>query len=1002
MNLGRGLSPVWMRKGALALAVCLAGSGLLQAASTPLTLVGGTLPSAVAGTPYQQTLTAQGGTSPYTWARVGTGLPTGLSLSVQGVISGNTALIGLASFSVRVTDAAGATVVASYTLNVAPAPLAFGNAQLPAGVVGVEYPSQVLSPTGGIAPYTITQSFGSTPPGLTLTSGTLSGTPTAAGSYSFSIIATDSAGSTVTATLGIVIKPTNADIVLSATTARFNLSTGASSLPGATVVHTRSADPTQILNYTYAITPAATWLQVTGGTVTPGSLNIGLTSAALSLVAGTYTTSVVVTCTSAACSGDKDTVAVTLVVTTPPAHLSVPATLLSFTSHTATPNPQTQTFTMANTGGGTITVTSVISPDTWVAISGAPTALNAGVTVPVSVTMNPKGLVAGYYRSSIRITTSAGNSTVVVGLLVTSDSLIHLDGSGAQFATRSGSTPGNSSGTLHIDALGTATLSWNANVMSGAPWLSVDAPFGASIPGSPATVHYSINSQATNLKQGVYYGTVRVTGGTSSAPTDFRVVLNVVASNTPASATPQTAALVFVTQPGGTPAPQTVQVTTSSTAIEPFQTSATTNDGANWLTATPASGTMTHSTPGVVTVTASAKSLNAGVYKGTVHFAASSSTVRSVDVTLIVQSSGTTTGKSAAKEAEAFRADAITAAAGGCQPTQLVPTHSGLASGFSQAVSWPAALAVQIYDDCGNTITNGQVVATFSNGDPPLVMPLASDKSSYTATWIPRNTAQQVTVQATVTASGFSPAQTQIVGQVVPSQTPVLNPGGVLHVFAPRTGGALGPGNIVQIYGSNMASQAATSSKVPLPTMVNNTQVIIGGIPAPLYYTSAGQINAQVPFELAPNASYQIVINANGQLTTPEPVVLAPAEPGVASYSTSYILAEHADGSLVTSGSPAKPGEALVCFLAGMGQTDTPVASGTASPSDPLAHPQMAPTVTINGTNATVLFAGLTPTAVGLYQINFQVPSNAPSADLSMIVAQNGVVSNTTILPVRK
>ena len=97
--------------------------------------------------------------------------------------------------------------------------------------------------------------------------------------------------------------------------------------------------------------------------------------------------------------------------------------------------------------------------------------------------------------------------------------------------------------------------------------------------------------------------------------------------------------------------------------------------------------------------------------------------------------------------------------------------------------------------------------------------------------------------------------------------------------------------------------------------------------------------------------------------------------------------------------SPAKAGEYLVAYLAGLGDTTVPVASGTASPSTPLAQPSNTPALTINGVQSPFLFAGLTPGLVGLYQMNFQVPADLPAGDITIVVSQNGQASNQTVLP---
>jgi uncharacterized protein (TIGR03437 family) len=104
---------------------------------------------------------------------------------------------------------------------------------------------------------------------------------------------------------------------------------------------------------------------------------------------------------------------------------------------------------------------------------------------------------------------------------------------------------------------------------------------------------------------------------------------------------------------------------------------------------------------------------------------------------------------------------------------------------------------------------------------------------------------------------------------------------------------------------------------------------------------------------------------------------------------------------VVTEASPAKPGEAIVIYLAGMGLTQTAVASGAASPTDPavVANP---PSITLDGLAVSYTFAGLTPGLVGVYQINMTVPATAKNGNLALTLQQAGVASNSGLLPVQK
>ena len=333
----------------------------------------------------------------------------------------------------------------------------------------------------------------------------------------------------------------------------------------------------------------------------------------------------------------------------------------------------------------------------------------------------------------------------------------------------------------------------------------------------------------------------------------------------------------------------------------------------------------------------------------------------------------------------------------------LVPTQTGLVSNFSAPTSWPTPLAIQLIDTCGTAVSNGQIVTTFSNGDPPLALSLVDPVGGvYSGTWTPRKASAQVTITASASSPGYPSVKATIAGQVAPNSAPVIAPNGTQDIFHPQVGAGLGPGNIVQIYGSGLASQIAQPLKLPLPTTVSGTQVLIGGVPAPLFYVSPGQVNAQIPFELTAGKEYQVVVNANGALTTPQPIQLNAGSPAILDFSSGAVVAQHADGSLILDTAPAKPGEYVVIYASGLGVTDVTVESGAASPTDPLARVKDVPVLTLNDTEVKPLFTGLTPGFVGLYQINFQVPENAADGHYDLSLNQSGTLSNKTILTVKK
>ncbi|MBW3497584.1 putative Ig domain-containing protein [Janthinobacterium sp. NKUCC08_JDC] len=169
----------------------------LVVSSATVSLTPATLPNPTAEAVYTTTLTAAGGTAPYTFSVSSGTLPAGLSLNAAtGVLSGTTNVAGSFPFSIKVTDSstgAGAPFSAtnSYTLSVGAPTITVTPATLPAATAATAY-SRQLTANGGVAPYAYTVSSGSLPAGLTLSgSGLLSGTPTAAGSFTLTVQAED-------------------------------------------------------------------------------------------------------------------------------------------------------------------------------------------------------------------------------------------------------------------------------------------------------------------------------------------------------------------------------------------------------------------------------------------------------------------------------------------------------------------------------------------------------------------------------------------------------------------------------------------------------------------------------------------------------------------------------------------------------------------------------------------------------------------------------------------
>jgi hypothetical protein len=180
------------------------------AACTPLTLSPPTLPNGTLGQPYSQTITQTGGTGVINWTVSIGNLPGGLTLNATtGLLSGTPTASGTFNFTIQATDANGCAGTQAYALVIGNCPaITITPNTLPNGTVGAAY-SQTIMATGGTPPYSFNVTTGTLPGGLILnaTTGGLAGTPTAAGSVSFAVTATDSGGCTGTLAYTLVINP---------------------------------------------------------------------------------------------------------------------------------------------------------------------------------------------------------------------------------------------------------------------------------------------------------------------------------------------------------------------------------------------------------------------------------------------------------------------------------------------------------------------------------------------------------------------------------------------------------------------------------------------------------------------------------------------------------------------------------------------------------------------------------------------------------------------------
>jgi uncharacterized protein (TIGR03437 family) len=917
-----------------------------------------------------------------------------MQLSAGGVLSGTPTQDGAFDFVIRAADSSGAAATKAFSIQVGLGLSITTPQALPGIPVGTPY-NVKLDAINGTPPYTWdVPPPDQLPPGLTLDAakGILSGTPLSAGQYNFPIRVTDAAKAAYTKIFSLAVGATSAALQVNPIGLVFNAFNGGDSpAPKFLSVTSTTGFPIPFTARVDGCSPGSAtpkWLEVrpVKGS-TPARLRVAVDSTGL--------TGRLEACITLTGNRQDTSVRVQLNVNEQGPKLEVQPESLRFSGSPAALAESIQAILIRNAGGGGSRPFRAFAKraSTWLALSPTTgqTAPNAPSLVRVSVI--PGTLRRGVYFDTIVVQSLAETLEVPVVLLIgAAGPVIGVSQNGVRFDARSLNGFANQKNVSVLN-LGEGTLNWKAEVVSGS-WLALQDPAGQTVRGRPARLGLVANPGT--LPPGGQYGLVKISDPQAANSPQFVVaVLNLADSaKTAALPDPSPSGLFFVANQSNSQT-QTIRLFTSSLTEVAFDASASTEDGGDWLSVDPAQGKTYTSNPAVLTVTVKTLNLPPDVYRGDITVHLGGAVVRTTNVTLIVPKLG----------ASALSSKSETRGLAGCAPKSMVLTHTGLVNSFGAPTGWPTPLVVRVSDDCGDPVTNAQVVATFSNGDPALPLRMSDPQVGlYAGTWSASGASDAVTVTAVANSALLGRAAREIIGTVTAAQAPVLNRDSTYNAWNAERSGPIAPGTWVSIYGSNLAPGPVTPKDFPFPTLVNGTTVLVGGVEAPLFYVSPTQINALIPAELAPAQEYSILVAANGGYTLPETLVTTAVRPGVlAFFPNKPIIAQHADYSLITDASPAKPGENFTMYLLGMGDTDPKVATNAPAPSTPpFALVTTQPEVRINGAAAPVSYAGLTPGTVGLYQINTKVPDDAPDGQLTVTVTQGDATANEVVIPVKR
>lgn len=241
-------------------------------------------------------------------------------------------------------------------------------------------------------------------------------------------------------------------------------------------------------------------------------------------------------------------------------------------------------------------------------------------------------------------------------------------------------------------------------------------------------------------------------------------------------------------------------------------------------------------------------------------------------------------------------------------------------------------------------------------------------------------------------------------------QTPAVATGGVLNAatFDKTPGAPLAPGQLISIFGSDLAASLQVNDTVPLSTsLADQVSVTFNGVTAGLDFVSPNQINAQLPWNVlsgnATTGTATIVVSRGSQKSASQTFNIGPFSPGIftvtasgTGYAVAAIFPDNAYPAPVgaipgVTSRPAKAGDVITLYTTGLGVVDKPVDNGGIPPAGQIANTTTKPTVLIGGVPAPVLFSGLTPQFPGVYLVNVQIPPGVPAGNsVSIQIQFNG------------
>lgn len=234
---------------------------------------------------------------------------------------------------------------------------------------------------------------------------------------------------------------------------------------------------------------------------------------------------------------------------------------------------------------------------------------------------------------------------------------------------------------------------------------------------------------------------------------------------------------------------------------------------------------------------------------------------------------------------------------------------------------------------------------------------------------------------------------------------PSISAAGIVSAAGTTPDGTVAAGSIISIYGQNLAGALQVGPTDPLAQTIGNVTVTANNILMPLMFVSPGQINAQVPTELAPG-TYTLTAQWLGQDPVSGSFTVSRDAPGIFVEANPQNLqlaaALHQDGSPITLASPAKRNEIVSLYGTGFGPYSQQIGDGYGAPNTPLDPTADAVTVTAGSASIPTTWAGAAPGIPGVSIVQFQITSAIPTAtNVNIVITVGGKPSATVQLPVQ-